>query len=203
MRQLVELGEVTVDTWGIFCLEINNSKKESLADSLEFRGAAALRTVIAVRDAAGNDGVGRFYAELAARTWDDTQDQRDPAVIEAALVAGGLDPGLYAKAMNDDSTWDRVVAEHQALVADTRSFGVPTIRLDGGRGPAIFGPVISVKPNDADVVPLWQSVKFLAGYDNFSELKRDRTTPPDLEAARHHAAERARKAAEEAKAASS
>ena len=198
MRQLVELGEVTVANWGIFSLEVNSTQKESLADSLDFRGSGALRTVITVRDAAGADGVGRFYAELGARVWDDTKDIRDAAVIEGALVAAGLDPALHAKALADDSTWDRVVAEHRALVADTRSFGVPTIRLAGGSGPALFGPVISTVPTNEDAVPLWRSVAFLAGYDNFSELKRDRTTPPDLEAARFHAAERARKAAAEA-----
>ena len=71
--------------------------------------------------------------------------------------------------------------EHQALVRDTRSFGVPTIRLDGGYGAAIFGPVISNPPaSDEEAVDLWTHVSWLARYENFSELKRDRTIDPDL-----------------------
>ena len=112
MRQLVELGEVTVANWGIFSLEVNSTQKESLADSLDFRGSGALRTVITVRDAAGADGVGRFYAELGARVWDDTKDIRDAAVIEGALAAAGLDPALHAKALADDSTWDQIGRAH-------------------------------------------------------------------------------------------
>jgi hypothetical protein len=58
---------------------------------------------------------------------------------------------------------------------------VPTIRLDGGTGPAIFGPVISNPPgSDAEATELWGHVAWLVRYDNFSELKRDRTIDPDL-----------------------
>jgi hypothetical protein len=58
---------------------------------------------------------------------------------------------------------------------------VPTIRLDGGRGPAIFGPVISNPPADgAEAATLWEHVSWLVRYENFSELKRDRTVTPDL-----------------------
>ena len=46
----------------------------------------------------------------------------------------------------------RTLAEHDALIARTGSFGVPTIVLDAGEGPAIFGPVISELPDDDDAV---------------------------------------------------
>nr|MBA2437248.1 hypothetical protein [Acidimicrobiia bacterium] len=61
-----------------------------------------------------------------------------------------------------------------------RSFGVPTIVLDGGEGPAIFGPVVSEVPTDEEAVELWRHVSWLARYENFSELKRDRTLALDL-----------------------
>ena len=73
--------------------------------------------------------------------------------------------------MADESTWDAVLAEHNELIANTRSFGVPTIVLDGGEGLAIFGPVISELPTDDDGVELWKHVSWLARYENFSELK--------------------------------
>ena len=65
---------------------------------------------------------------------------------------------------------------------ETRSFGVPTIRLEGGQGPALFGPVISNPAESTEeAVELWRHVRWLTAYDNFAELKRDRL-PPDLEA---------------------
>jgi hypothetical protein len=77
--------------------------------------------------------------------------------------------------MRDDATRTALEAEHHALVACTRSFGVPTIVLDGGDGPAIFGPVISEVPSDEDALALWHHVSWLVRYEAFAELKRDRT----------------------------
>jgi len=57
---------------------------------------------------------------------------------------------------------------------------VPTLVLDGGRGLAMFGPVVSELPSDEDAVTLWQHAQWLTRYGNFSELKRRRASPPDL-----------------------
>ena len=59
---------------------------------------------------------------------------------------------------------------------------MPTILLDGGAGPAIFGPVISELPGDEDAVQLWEHVSWLARYENFAELKRGRISRPVLPA---------------------
>jgi sugar phosphate isomerase/epimerase len=101
--------------------------------------------------------------------------------IREALAEAGLDPSLVDQAMEDPATWDEVLKEHRELVENTRSFGVPTIRLEDGA--TIFGPVISQLPDDADGVELWRHVSWLARYENFSELKRDRSIPNDLPAA--------------------
>jgi len=82
--------------------------------------------------------------------------------------------------MADRATWDAVLAEHRALVDGTRSFGVPTIVLDGGAGLAIFGPVISTLPDDEHAVALWRHTAWLTRYGNFAELKRSRLGRPDL-----------------------
>ena len=186
MRRLVELDQVSVD-WGIFSLEINNTKKESAEDAAEFRATLAMRTVMAVRRSAGNVGVGAFYFALGNRIWDDTQDILSPDTIKGALADAGLDTALSDDAMADPTTWDEVVAEHHALVEGTRTFGVPSITLDGGSGPCTFGPVISHMPTDDESVELWHAVKTLTRNANFSELKRDRVDPPDLEAVRARA----------------
>jgi hypothetical protein len=67
-------------------------------------------------------------------------------------------------------------------VERTHSFGVPTIVLDGGEGPSIFGPVISRLPaSDEEAVELFRHVVWLIRCRSFFELKRERTEPPDLE----------------------
>lgn len=188
VNRLVELGEVEVD-WGVFSLEVVNA--EDGADVRDTaRAGLALRTVVTVREVAGAEGVGRFYATLGAAVHERGEAVEDPAVVAAALTAAELDPGLAERAAADEETWETVLAEHHALVERTRSFGVPTITLDGGDGPSIFGPVISEVPTDADAVELWRHVAWLTRYESFSELKRDRTITPDLESVRRARAAR-------------
>lgn len=188
IRRLAELGEITLD-WALFSLEIANDGIEAARSG---RAARALRTAVAVRDADGADALGAFYRALGARVHERGEDVADPAVVAGALRDAGLDPARQDQALADDTTWDAVVAEHTALVERSGAFGVPTIVLDGGRGPALFGPVISEPPaSDADAVELWRHVSWLARYEDFAELKRDRAVSPELESVRRHARERA------------
>jgi predicted DsbA family dithiol-disulfide isomerase len=190
VHRLVELSLVEVD-WRVFSLEVQNTGKTSLEDAAEFRAATALRTAVALRDTVGPESVGQFYAALDARTWDDTQDIRDIEVIRSSVEAAGADPAIVDAALADATTWDRVLAEHRAVVSEVGAFGVPTIRLDGGKGPAIFGPVIHTVPTDEDAVEMFHHVSWLVRHPAFWEIKRERTESPDLEHARVRAARRA------------
>ena len=183
IRQLQDLGEVEV-SWGFFSLEIANAEDGATDIGSTARAATALRTAVALRETEGQRAVGDYYAALGKAVHERGEDITDRAVIEVALAAAGSYEALIDKALGDEQTWAIVASEHAALVERTRSFGVPTIVLDDGEGPSIFGPVISEVPTDDDAVQLWRSVAWLTRYENFSELKRDRTIQPDLESVR-------------------
>ena len=180
VRRLVELGEIEV-SWGLFSLELANAGSEESARKGHARSAPALRTALVVGEQVGSDAVGALYAALGAAVHEQGEPIDDEATISGALERAGLEPAWLGKAVGDDTSWNRVRAAHEALVDRTRSFGVPTIVLDGGDGPAIFGPVISEVPSDDDAVELWRHVAWLTRYENFSELKRDRTIALPLE----------------------
>jgi hypothetical protein len=80
-------------------------------------------------------------------------------------------------------------------VEGTRSFGVPTIVLDGGAGPAIFGPVITHLPDDEDAVALWRHTAWLMRHASFAELKRHRLGRADLPTVKWRVAQEQQKAA--------
>jgi 2-hydroxychromene-2-carboxylate isomerase len=192
VRRLSELGEIDLD-WGVFSLELVNAERDperpegglTEAESKRKghgRSGRALRTVIAVREAAGARGVGAFYAALGRRVHEAGEAIDDGDTVKHALDEAGLDTTLGESGPLDDLHWEAVQTEHRALVEQTRSFGVPTIVL--GSGQAIFGPVISELPADDEAVELWRHVAWLTRYDNFSELKRDRVLDPDLESVR-------------------
>lgn len=188
VRRLDELGLVTV-SWGVFSLELTNAD-DTVGLEETAMAAPALRTTVALRDSEGNAAVGAFYAALGAAVHQRGEPVDDRSVIAAALDAAGVPEALIDKALADPTTWAAVEDEHRHLVERTRSFGVPTIVLDDGDGPAIFGPVISEPPDDDDAAELWRHVSWLARYANFSELKRDRAIEPDLESIRRYNASR-------------
>lgn len=196
VRQLHRLGVIEA-SWGVFCLELQNfTKSHDQFDPARSVAAPSLRTLVAVRDAPASNGggqaaAGRFYEALGTRYFDHEEPLETPGTVEGALTDAGLSPSWYTDALDDPGTWQAVLTEHEKLCADTRSFGVPTIRLDGGTGPAIFGPVISNPPaSDAEAIELWEHVSWLVRYANFSELKRDRTIEPDLASWRTYLAQR-------------
>jgi len=192
------LGEIEAD-WGIFSLEVVNLEAGKDPREIDAVSGPALRTSIAIRDNFGSKAIGPFYAALGKRIWEQAPPAEDMLVaVRESLEEAGLDPALCDKAMADPSTWDEVLAEHNELIANTRSFGVPTIVLDDGS--AIFGPVISQLPSDDDGVELWKHVSWLVRYENFSEVKRDRTIKNDLPAALWRARQRELEAEAQAKA---
>ncbi len=180
-RRLDELGVVDVD-WRVFSLAIVNNGDEGRA-AADTGSAPSLRTAITVRNAHGNDAVGAFYKALS-----DARHQRglpldDHAVIEASLREAGLEPELLEQALADPSTWEAVQSEHDEAVEVHKAFGVPTIILGGGDGPAMFGPIISDIPDDQGAVELWQHFSWMTRNPNVAEIKRERL-PLDLESIR-------------------
>ena len=193
-RRLEELGEVSVD-WAFFCLEVANRPEGQDPFSVEAPlSGPALRTAALLRQRAGRASVGAFYHALGLRAWETETpiEVNDLDGLRLSLKDIGADPSLVDEAVSDPQTWTTVVEEHLALVARTGAFGVPTIVLDGGDGPAIFGPVVYKRPADEDVVELWRHISWLVRHDNFAELKRSGGGLPDLPAieyrARRHAA---------------
>jgi protein-disulfide isomerase-like protein with CxxC motif len=179
-RRLEELGEIELD-WGVFSLEVVNLAPGRDPRELDARSGPALRTAIAIRDREGSKAIGPFYAALGRRIWEEPPPPDDMVgAVTESLKAAGLPTTLAARALGEPATWDAVLEEHRALVQETRAFGVPTLVLDGGAGPAIFGPVVSGLPGDEDAVALWRHASWLVRYENFAELKRVRRTRPDL-----------------------
>ncbi len=81
----------------------------------------------------------------------------EPDTVKCALDDVGLVLGLADRADADPTYVERVAAEHREPVDDNRSLGVPTLVLDAGDGPAIFGPVITEPPtSDSDAVELFR-----------------------------------------------
>lgn len=178
--RLQELERLELE-WGVFCLELNNFEGDHDAfDPSRSKSAPALRTSVLVRETAGQRACGTFYAAIGRRYFYDLEDLSLPTTLRGALSDAGLDPDLYERAVGDDAVWQAVRTEHETLVEETGAFGVPTLRLDGGRGPSMFGPVIKEVPPDADAIELLDHTVWMMRSANLYELKGGRPELPDL-----------------------
>ncbi len=194
-RRLEELGVVQL-SWRFFSLEIQNAPGGEVDLTQQLRSVPSMRVAVLVREEFGEAAAGRFYAEVAGRMHHRDEQLRSIETIEGALVDAGLDPATATRALGDEDTTTRLLAEHKAI--SDRGFGVPTIVLDHEDGPAIFGPVIARVPDDNDARELWEHVTWIIRNRNVYELKRVRSELPDLEGLRLGQKRRAaRKAATE------
>jgi len=138
-----------------------------------------LRVLESVRSTDGNAAVGILYLEYGRRIHHD--GQREWPVVEA-LAAVGID-ATHAAAFDDES-WDSEVRRRhdQGLALVGTDVGTPiiSVQTDDGKEVGIFGPVITKVPGTEDSLQLWDSMAFLARLPEFHELKRARTTGPDV-----------------------
>ncbi|MBV8529387.1 MAG: DsbA family protein [Candidatus Dormibacteraeota bacterium] len=190
-RRLEALGEVAID-WRPFSLEVVN-KGDDGRRAPDSGSAPALRLLVAVREVAGHQAAGNFYAAIAGAVHEQGRAADDPEALREALAAAGVDANLAAGVLADPASWDAVLAEHDAVSEEHRAFGVPTIVLAGGD--VMFGPIIVEVPDDAEAVELWRHFTWLTRNRNFAELKRHRSGAPDLESIRRRRAQRAKDSA--------
>lgn len=181
IRNVQKVRPIAVN-WRFFSLDEVN-KGEGEVDWENGRSAPALRVMALVRRQHGNDAVDRLYLALGRGRFESPRVEGGPRFgpldrerVEAALEAVGLDRGLYAKALADPSTREAIAAEHAALVGERGAFGVPTLVLEDGKGPDMFGPVIDNVPDGEEAGELWDHVLWLTRQRHFFEMKRGR--PP-------------------------
>ena len=190
-RRLEDLGEVRID-WRPFSLEVVNNGDDGRR-APDSGSAPALRLLTAVRERAGNEAAGRFYAAIAGAVHDRALPVDDPDALSDALRAAGVDPAIASEVLGDPSSWDAVLAMHDEMANEHHAFGVPTIVLDSGD--VMFGPIIIDVPEDTEAVELWRHFSWLTRNRNFAEVKRHRDGAPDLESIRRYRARRAKESA--------
>ncbi|MCE7004743.1 DsbA family protein [Kibdelosporangium philippinense] len=154
-------------------------------------GLKLLRVAARIRSSEGADAVGGFYEVLGQETF-----ERDPVpggsaaaayrgiegLAAEVLARNGL-PTEYGSAL-DDASWDTVIRAEtdEALGLTGKDVGTPILHFAPPEGKALFGPVISRLPGEAEALELWEHVVALARFPGFAELKRSLREQPQLPA---------------------
>jgi hypothetical protein len=179
-RWILEVEQVRdIDvTWHIMSLAYLNQDKDIPDEYREFLKTAwqPVRVLMAAEQKYGKEVLLPLYTAMGTRIHIEKQD-KDRAMVEAALTDAGLDLGL-ADAMDDSSYDDAIAASHHLGMDQVgNEVGTPTIAFEGR---AFFGPVISKTPRGEDAGRMWDAFVTLSAYEHFYELKRSRTEDLDF-----------------------
>lgn len=116
-------------------------------DPNEFSGILALQAGLAVRDHLPERFLDTHLALFAARH-EHGHDTRDPEVVRAALVEGGVDPDEILGIVAGGGPLKTLREEHEAGVRDHTIWGVPTFV---GAERAVFIRILDRPQGDAEV----------------------------------------------------
>jgi predicted DsbA family dithiol-disulfide isomerase len=176
-RWLFEAEKVrsfTVVTKVFSLAEVNKERKQYL-EHVETM-ARPLRVLVATRRAGGEAAIRAVYSEMG-EAHHERNESLSEETLRAAVTAAGLDPSLVSTALSNDDIQAAVLAEHAAVV-DRGAFGVPTLSIDGS--PAYFGPIVDRRISGEEAGRLWDIALPLLLHPHVFELKRARTSEPDI-----------------------
>jgi hypothetical protein len=165
----------------VMSLGVLNEHKD-ISDSYRARiaqGWAANRVLVAAEQRHGAGALRGLYTAIGHRVHV-LKQERDQAMLAAALAEVGLDPALAS--VGESGEYDaRLRESHEAGMAPVGDdVGTPVIHVPGPDGAtvAFFGPVVTPTPRGESAGRLWDGVLLVAGTEGFFELKRTRDRSP-------------------------
>ncbi|HWD81108.1 MAG TPA: disulfide bond formation protein DsbA [Kribbella sp.] len=142
--------------------------------------AGPSRVATAIVETYGRDAFRRWHQAFGDLIFDEWR-YPTPAEYHEACEKALQEAGLPTALVEAEAT-----TEYDAALRRSHDEGTLPVGVDGGTpvvhldGVAFFGPVLNAVPRGDDALRLFDGVRLLAGTRDFFELKRTRSTPPDV-----------------------
>lgn len=188
VQEVIAQTGITVD-WRFISLKLVNADKgyapevQERYDKVHGLGFSLLRVAASVRDGEGPARVGDVYTAFGTRIHHDRDAPSLRSVDGIAAVLEGIGvESSHAKASESDA-FDDVIRDDTelALARAGRDIGTPVLTFGPPDGYSFFGPVIAKAPKGAEAVVLWDTVRTLAAFPGFAELKRSIRNTPEVD----------------------
>ena len=167
--------EIKVD-WQPFSLAQVNSDKENdiklweqpeVLDGTDKTFLAHMSGLAAKRQ--GEEAFQSFFMALLRARHEDKKDLTDPAVMEEAAVAAGLDMARFREDQKDPDLLEEIGRSHTTAVEEYGAFGVPTFIF--GDGKATFLKMFV--PPDEQAAEIYETLtKVMSQFEHVGEIKR-------------------------------
>ncbi|WP_199905143.1 mycothiol-dependent nitroreductase Rv2466c family protein [Nocardioides sediminis] len=141
-------------------------------------GPSRVATAVAVQH--GSDALRAWHEAFGSSIFDRWRhpEPREYRVASLdALVAAGLSTDLVEAAEGDDHDEELRRRTEEAVRPVGYDVGTPIVHLDGV---AFFGPILNAVPLGNAALRLFDGMRLVVGSPEFFELKRTRTSPPDV-----------------------
>ena len=117
----------------------------------------------------GQEAFESFFMSLLKARHEDKKDLNDPAVIDAAVAASGIDAGRFGEDLMDPDLLRELGESHTRAVEEHGAFGVPTYVFPSGHAAFIKMFI----PPAEEAVGMYDSLmKVAADFKYLGEMKR-------------------------------
>ena len=177
LREVGRRREVEV-RYHVMSLHILNAGRVLNDHYREMVGPSRVATAVVVHH--GADAVRAWHGAFGERIFDywryPKPEEYRAAALEA-LAATGLPADLADAAEVDEFDDALRRSTDEAMLPVGLDVGTPIIHVDGA---AFFGPILNAVPLGEAALRIFDGVRLLAAGPDFFELKRTRTSPPDV-----------------------